>query len=128
MWGAALVGKPWIASHSPQRPNPHIKKSPRMFESTSHTGLFMSTTIHEIDSTKWTKITNGETSGSYLAVGSETVYIFQGDSEPAELAGDAPIMDMIYSTTPHPYFSLGAQHLYARTVKGTSLIHITAGA
>ena len=87
----------------------------------------MSSKIFEIDSTQWTKITNGESSGSYLAVGSETVYIFQGDSEPAEPAGEAPIMDMIYSTTPHPYFSLGSQHLYARTVKGASLIHITAG-
>lgn len=87
----------------------------------------MSSKILEIDSTQWTKITDGESSGSYLATGSETIYIFQGDAEPSELAGDAPIMDMIYSTKPHPYNSLGAQHLYARTVKGTSLIHITAG-
>ncbi len=127
MWGAALVGKPWIASHSPQRPNPPLNKMPHAPINLTPRGFFMSSKIFEIDSTQWTKVTDGESSGSYLAIGSETAYIYQGDTAPTDTAGVAPIMDTISSAYPHPYSSLGAQHLYARTVSGTTSIHITAG-
>lgn len=45
MWGAALVGKPWIASHSPQRPNPPLNKMPHAPINLTPRGFFMSSCI-----------------------------------------------------------------------------------
>ncbi len=87
----------------------------------------MATTIFNIVSDSWTKITNGESSGSYLSIGIETVYIYQGSTPPTGEAGSVPIMDSIASPFPRPYFGLGDENLYARTVSGTTTIHVTPG-
>ncbi|CAH9015408.1 conserved hypothetical protein [Vibrio phage 142E35-1] len=85
----------------------------------------MSTEIIQIDDTDWTQITTDNKSGSYLVIGSNSVYIYQGPTAPTAKAGAAPMMDIVQSSHPKPYCGLGGEFLFARTVSGIAQLHIT---
>ncbi|CAH9015096.1 hypothetical protein VP489E541_P0008 [Vibrio phage 489E54-1] len=84
----------------------------------------MSTKI-SIGPDSWTKLTNGEKSGSYLVSNGVTVVVVQSSTEPSDVAAEAARMDSTASDRPRPFSNLGSEFLYARTVKGTAILHLT---
>lgn len=83
---------------------------------------------HTITSSKWTQVTTNEESGSYLAIGHDPIYLYQGSSAPTETAGSAPMLDMVTNGQPVPFFDIPAgEAIWARTAEGKSVLHITGG-